>query len=279
MPIPSKSYRECSTRAPSLFSKEDESTLISPIISFGKLARVPELLQFSLLSKLEPPAPLRPKLLNELVERFLLGGVISPGELGQLPRGEFLILDCLMRRKLKIGAESYVRDAASVDYGLLKVKRLEENYKMVFKSALKHMGAVFKCKKKGKKARAEDTSFYEHYFGETARTRGIPIEAFFHPNKKLKGNGPKKGVPNQKTMNSKYLENLLSSQLFREDLKAFLEKLFVENYNDRRRKKIDNLIDKLRKKFLESATPSYEDLKNYLEKNSKCKLPWSNYEL
>lgn len=89
-----------------------------------------------------------------------------------------------MRRKLKTGAESYVRDSASVDYGLLKVKRLEENYKMVFKSALKHMGAEFKCKRKGKKARnTEDSSFYEHYFGETARSKGIPIEAFFHPNK------------------------------------------------------------------------------------------------
>ena len=85
-------------------------------------------------------------------------------------------------------------------------------------------------------------------------------------------------MPNQKTMNSKYLENLLSSRLFREDIKKYLEELFIDNYNERRRKKIDNLVDKLRKKFL-NLPDSYQPLKDYLEKNSKCKLPWSNYEL
>ena len=88
-----------------------------------------------------------------------------------------------------------------------------------------------------------------------------------------------KGFPNQKTMNSKYLDNLLSSERFRQDLDLFLDMNFLPNYTDRRRKKIDNLVDKLRKKFLDNGDSSLTDLRNYLEKNSKCKLPWSNYEL
>jgi len=79
-------------------------------------------------------------------------------------------------------------------------------------------------------------------------------------------------------MNSRYLENLLSSGVFRDDLTNYLEDQFISNYNERRRKKIDNLVDKLRKKFLETSN-SFHLLKDYLEKNSKCKLPWSNYEL
>lgn len=92
-------------------------------------------------------------------------------------------------------------------------------------------------------------------------------------------NGAKSKFPNQKTMNSKYLDNLLKSRKFREDLALFLDLHFLPNYTERRRKKIDNLVDKLKKKFIEDKNKSLSDMRNYLEKNSKCKLPWSNYEL
>lgn len=94
-----------------------------------------------------------------------------------------MVLDCLIRRKLKIAVDDYVTNYQNIDYGLLKVKRLEENYKMVFKSALKHLGNMFKKTKKSKKGKADDTGFYEHYFGEIAREQGVPLETFFHPNK------------------------------------------------------------------------------------------------
>lgn len=95
----------------------------------------------------------------------------------------------------------------------------------------------------------------------------------------MKGSN-KKCIPNQKTMNSKYLDNLLSSPLFRQDLDIFLDMNFLCNYTSRRRKKIDNLVEKLKKKFLlTDEQDSLSELTDYLQKNSKCKLPWSNYEL
>lgn len=78
-------------------------------------------------------------------------------------------------------------------------------------------------------------------------------------------------------MNSTYLENLLSSERFRNSLEAYLNQDFVKGYKCRRRKKIDNFIDKLRKDNFFSG--DLEKLRDYLENNPKCKLPWSNREL
>ena len=80
-------------------------------------------------------------------------------------------------------------------------------------------------------------------------------------------------------MNSKYLENLLTSKLFEKDLINFLEKNFIKIYEEKRIKKIENFVEKIQKKFFESGDPDLSALKDYLENNSKCKLPWSNYEL
>jgi len=54
---------------------------------------------------------------------------------------------------------------------------------------------------------------------------------------------------NQKTMNSKYLENLMSSPKFCKDLIEFLENKFIRQYEEKRSKKIENLVDRIKKKF------------------------------
>lgn len=164
-------------------------------------------------------------------------------------QGERLVLDCLIHRKLEKSIDDYIKDHTLCSKSVTKAKRLEENYKMVFKSALKHLGNTFKKNKKSKKSKSDDSSFYDHYFGNLAIGQGLPIETFFHPNKKMKAQS-KKNLPNQKTMNSKYLDSLLSSSVFCVDLEQFLDQHFIENYTSRRRKKIDNLVEKLRKKFL-----------------------------
>jgi hypothetical protein len=78
-------------------------------------------------------------------------------------------------------------------------------------------------------------------------------------------------------MNSTYLENLLSSEKFRSGLESYLNTDFIRGYKMRRRKKIDNFIDKLKKDNF--FNQNLEKLRNYLENNPKCKLPWSNKEL
>jgi hypothetical protein len=78
-------------------------------------------------------------------------------------------------------------------------------------------------------------------------------------------------------MNSTYLENLLSSERFRQGLEIYLNTDFIKGYKMRRRKKIDNFIEKLKKD--KSMSQNHVKLADYLENNPKCKLPWSNKEL
>lgn len=78
-------------------------------------------------------------------------------------------------------------------------------------------------------------------------------------------------------MNSTYLENLLSSEKFRQGLEIYLNTDFIKGYKMRRRKKIDNFIEKLKKD--KAMSQNHTKLADYLENNPKCKLPWSNKEL
>jgi hypothetical protein len=215
-------------------------------------------------------------LINELIERFLEEQPISKEEWESITREEQIILDCLIKRKLGFDILEYIKCKGQLKEGQVKCKRLEENYKMVFKGALKYLSSNFKEKKgKKKSSKAEDIAFYQHYFGQVA-SDGNPLETFYHPNKKLKATS-NKNSNNQKTMNSTYLENLLSSERFRQGLETYLNTDFVKGYKMRRRKKIDNFIEKLKKD--KHMSQDHQRLADYLENNPKCKLPWSNKEL
>jgi hypothetical protein len=92
---------------------------------------------------------------------------------------------------------------------------------MIFKSAFKHLSSRFRISTKGKRSKSDEASFYAYYFSEKSDSVDIPLESFFHPNRyffpklkiyrKLKSIAGKAGA-NQKTMNSKYLENLMTSK-------------------------------------------------------------------
>ena len=95
---------------------------------------------------------------------------------------EKIILDCLIKRKLGFDINEYIKCKGVLSEGAVKCKRLEENYKMVFKGALKYLSANFKEKKSKKKTKAEDIAFYQYYFADVANEHN-PIETFYHPNK------------------------------------------------------------------------------------------------
>lgn len=123
------------------------------------------------------------ELINELIERFLEEESIAKEDWECLKREEQIILNCLIKRKLGVDIQEYIKCKAAFKESMSKSKRLEENYKMVFKGALKHLGCTFKEKKeKKKKAKSEDIAFYQYYFGSVTND-DQPIESFFHPNK------------------------------------------------------------------------------------------------
>lgn len=122
-------------------------------------------------------------LINSLIERFLEEEQISKEEWESITREEQIILDCLIKRKLGFDILEYIKCKGVLKEGQVKCKRLEENYKMVFKGALKYLSSNFKEKKgKKKSSKAEDIAFYQHYFGQVANDSN-PLETFYHPNK------------------------------------------------------------------------------------------------
>lgn len=121
-------------------------------------------------------------LINELIERFLEEEPISKEEWDTIKKEEQIILNCLIKRKLGFDILEYIRVKGVIKEGAVKCKRLEENYKMVFKGALKYLSSNFKEKKAKKKTKAEDIAFYQHYFGQVANDSN-PLETFYHPNK------------------------------------------------------------------------------------------------
>lgn len=122
------------------------------------------------------------QLVNDLIQRFLEEKPISKDEWDALRSEEQIILNCLIRRKLGFDIHEYIKCKGNLKEGAVKCKRLEENYKMVFKGALKYLSANFKERKSKKKSKAEDIAFYQYYFGSVANDSN-PLETFFHPNK------------------------------------------------------------------------------------------------
>lgn len=121
-------------------------------------------------------------LINELIERFLEEEPITKEEWDTITKEEQIILNCLIKRKLGFDILEYIKCKGMLKEGQVKCKRLEENYKMVFKGALKYLSSNFKEKKGKKKSKAEDIAFYQYYFGQVA-TDSNPLETFYHPNK------------------------------------------------------------------------------------------------
>lgn len=117
-----------------------------------------------------------------LIEKFLKEEQITQEEINELSTDMFIIIDGLIRRKLKCSLSCYVKSNTNINYHVLKPKRLEENYKMVFKSAFKVLSSKFRTTLKGKRSKSDEASFYDYYFSN-ALNNDISLESFFHPNK------------------------------------------------------------------------------------------------
>jgi hypothetical protein len=157
------------------------------------------------------------------------------------------------------------------------LKRPEENYKFVFKRCLKHMKEDFQ-NLKGDKLKKKDfeKSFYEYYFKSVSEKEKAPLESFYHPkNSKSKS----KNCP--KTINSSYIENIAKSQKFVTDFLKYLNKYLEKEYLEVIDGKINGLIQKWDHEYEESKQneKTIEDICNYIEKNKKCKLPWTLKEV
>lgn len=203
-------------------------------------------------------------------------------QIDALTKEEKYILSSLVLRKFNIkmnptSPNPTILQAINSQRQLSKNKRLEENYKLVFKKALKYLLRKFKKynEVKGKKNDLEQ-QFYKFYFEEVFKSEGIEVEMGIDPESNtFKG----QNLFNPKTINSRYVTNIMKSGLFKAHFEDFLENQFVTDYNKSREFKIQKVVEKCYECFNKKKGGGYEEVQKYIEQNPKCKLPWSDSEL
>lgn len=200
-----------------------------------------------------------------------------------LNKHEQTILRSIVKRKfskileLHPLGDTYLHDLFIELQNAISCKRPEENYKFIFKRCLKHMKEEFKNENQTLAKRKDiDRCFYEYYFRSVSDSSKISIDNFYHPkNSKIKNkNGPK-------TINNTYIQNICRSKGFKKDFSDYLDKFLLKEYQESIKLKIKNLIARWSKEMKVSTdrTAAVSSICTYIEKNKKCKLPWSVKEV
>lgn len=69
----------------------------------------------------------------------------------------------------------------------------------------------------------------------------------------------------------------MKSKKFYDDFVSYVENNFIDDYSATIEFKISKVLDKCLASV--ENKKGYQDIKEYIELNSKCKLPWSRHEL
>jgi len=83
---------------------------------------------------------------------------------------------------------------------------------------------------------------------------------------------------NPKTINAKYVQNVTKSENFLADFKNYLDKEFIKDYSKTIDFKIGKVIEKCYE-LISKKRNGINNVKEYVEENPKCKLPWTHREL
>lgn len=183
-------------------------------------------------------------------------------------------------------------------------KRNEENFKCVFKYAIKFLKKEFRINNSSFKFRKQikdlknqylvELAFYIHYFGEIADDLGCSIFNFFHPGGNTKDESFIRLLDDNKqrpkTINKDYIEKIKKSAKFMSDFKDYLNNTFIRSNNEvsgiisqykvlaqeKLYKKLEVWFNKFQK---DGWKKTYLEIIQELKNNSKCKLPWSLNEM
>merc|ERR1711937_1052899 len=82
-----------------------------------------------------------------------------------------------------------------------------------------------------------------------------------------------------KTITLGFLKNIVASNKFKEEFRHYIENNFIHHQHKSRKAKINKVITACKKYVKNDDEINYEELINYVERNPKCKLPWSDKEL
>ncbi|CAD8080286.1 unnamed protein product [Paramecium sonneborni] len=181
----------------------------------------------------------------------------------------------------------------------LNHKRVEEKQKFVFKKGFKKAEQKFyqsqlKISKK-KKQNQLSIDFYETHFKMLSQKMNKDLTYFIHPQKKMQI-GIITYQSGFKSFNQPYIKTILKSQSFRQEIKDYIEKHFIQEVQEEMSYKLSKFI-KFCSRMYEEALKEYyricaknddeEYFRNFIRlkmeqlivKNSKCKIPWSLQEI
>ena len=216
------------------------------------------------------------------------------------------ILRSIVKRKYKINIavkdledkKKLLNTLNSLDDIQKSIKRSEENNKLVFKRSIKFLISKRKAEDpelKDKKKKEYETYICRQYFG------GIPLpevkkRKHAQQDPDLQEPSSKSGstlnlekadekvrrfVINPNTINAKYIRFVFKSPEFKKYFDDFIDNLFIRDYQRSRKSKVLKIIDVIYSSLNQKKTKQVrvQTAKDYIEKNAKFKLPWTDKEL
>mmetsp|Transcript_23294 Transcript_23294/g.20178 ORF Transcript_23294/g.20178 Transcript_23294/m.20178 type:complete len:311 (+) Transcript_23294:281-1213(+) len=229
------------------------------------------------------------KFLFNIIRKVLDGVEFTQEEINCMTIPERAIVDAIVAKKKKNGESKNCKKTNK--------KREEEKQKLFFKGALKFSEKLFfknelAQKKKIRRKQLDRDAYYEYYWGDVARENNVDISNFFHPNKKntSKTNAQNSSAlnPGLKSLNTTYIDLILSSDKFKDDTFYYLEQVFAQEYNKSIQQKIYKMLLKLQAiadKVIAETAPQNQPqaikqaITNYIVSNPKAKLPWTQQEV
>lgn len=226
--------------------------------------------------------------LMKILEMVFQAKNVSESDLKLLNNCEVHLLSAFFSKKCKVNFSksddmNKVAEMINCHKSSYKHKRNEENYKLVFKKAIKHLTKTLKKEHPEIKSDKKKLllAFYKKYFKDEFVKQGLDREYELPRNDqdKLVKNFAKL-IYNPKTVNPRYISMVANSRQFIDDVVDFINNHFMRSYIRSRHYKVERILDNCRDLVKSVAvTGKVKDLRDRIENNPRFKLPWYNDEL
>ena len=153
-------------------------------------------------------------------------------------------------------------------------KKNEERWKYIFKKVIKKLKQSYYLRFKDHKKTISEVDFLQYYFGQCAENEGFPLDYYQDPLiQKYRKRKSKKIEPDRpKSINIKFLSLVFKSDHFVKDYFEYINKdLFVDCMME--------TPDKFELIFKNYIKNNFSTATDYFNKNKRCKLPWSFYDV
>ena len=226
--------------------------------------------------------------LMKVLDMIFAGKALNEKDLVFLSKPEITLLSAFISKKCKVSFScsdklSRVAELINSHKSSYKHKRNEENYKLVFKKAIKQLTKLYK--KKFPETRGDKKKmllgFYRYYFRDDFVKKGLDREYDLPRNDERRlADNFNALIYNPKTVNPKYISMVANSRQFMADVVQYINEGFLKDYISSRYNKVERILDNC-KDIVKLATHSgnNRDLIEKIEKNPRFKLPWYDDEL